>query len=61
MRFALAVLLCTGCWGAMVEAQDPSTALEKCRNEARAAYFDGGSVERSLDIYERCKAREGVL
>jgi hypothetical protein len=50
-----------GCGLSLIEAQDPSDALEKCRNEARAAYHSDAGVDDSLAVYERCKAREGVL
>ncbi len=58
---ALLFLFCAGCIASVLEAQDPSTALEKCRNEARDAYQADAGVGGSLDVYERCKAREGVL
>ncbi len=40
---------------------EPSTALEKCRTDARAAYYVGeASVEEALAIYEACKKDAGI-
>jgi hypothetical protein len=36
-------------------------ALAKCRQEAREAYNGGMTYRGSIDVYERCKLREGAF
>ncbi len=42
------------------EPKDPSSALDKCAAEARAAYQTGDSVEEAMRKFEECKRREGI-
>ncbi len=57
-----ALVLVAGCGSFAPEPMDPTDALAKCRDEARAAYFVGDAgMSASLDAYERCKTREGIL
>jgi hypothetical protein len=54
----------SGCWWWLepgpTNRPTVSQLLEKCRNEARAAFYDGGTQSESEDVYERCVEREGV-
>ncbi len=57
----IASLLCVGCTVAAPDPQDPTSVLEHCAGEARAAYYVGGvSEEEAMAIYDRCLARGGV-
>jgi hypothetical protein len=62
-RTALAVgcaLVLAGCW--WHDPNPPVTdALEKCRNEARDAFYADASAADATTVYERCKARMGIL
>ncbi len=58
---AAACVALSACAISVSDPEDPTGALEKCRTEARAAYYVGeASEDEAMDIYQRCLIREGV-
>jgi hypothetical protein len=59
LAFVAAVLL-SGCYSLGPAPNDPTSALDKCDDEAHAAFDQGKSVEESMRVYNACKKREGI-
>lgn len=63
MKYLLAFVLAAssaGCWFDQVK-EPLQTTLEKCRNEARGAYYnEDAGIDESAEVYAKCLAREGL-
>lgn len=56
---AFGALLVSAC--IQLSARDPSSILEKCRDEARGAYYGkDASPNDAYDAYDKCVEREGL-